>query len=283
MHAIPSTMPLSCTASLTSSVMSRTARPPAVRSSLWRWKTFTGPYSAHSSGLRNSEPRNVRFQQVCGPAGRIPPEFALTGPARGVNDVESCGLGRAWRHVEKIRMRAKDSSGRNELTCVKGEEERMTRWMKVLAVVAVLAAIVAVMSGGAGATSSPSSASHLAKRGAASNLAARRGTLLQHANLRTVAGVNAYLRAIGVDPRGVVIQRGLRNYAGPSCPGAGWACASTAHAVVQIGRAGGMNRFLCARTHCAVVQASFAASPNKGICIKTTGLTQSCTIVQTSA
>src|SRR5439155_6808734 len=212
MHAIPSTMPLSCTASLTSSVMSRTARPPAVRSSLWRWKTFTGPYSAHSSGLRNSEPRNVRFQQVCGPAGRIPPEFALTGPARGVNDVESCGLGRAWRHVEKIRMRAKDSSGRNELTCVKGEEERMTRWMKVLAVVAVLAAIVAVMSGGAGAAGAPSGATlggakagpastsalksaptravgrrPAAARSAASRAAARHGALLRHANFNTIA------------------------------------------------------------------------------------------------
>jgi hypothetical protein len=156
----------------------------------------------------------------------------------------------------------------------------MTRWIKGLAVVAVLAAIVAAMSGGAGATRSPSGASHFARSDTS-----WRGTLLKHANLQTVAGVKAYLRAIGVDPRGVVIQRGLRNYAGPSCPGAGWACASTAHAVVQIGRAGGMNRFSCARTHCAVVQASFsfAASPNKGVCIKTTGLTQSCTIVQTSA
>src|SRR6266545_1335887 len=41
MHAMPSLIPLSRTASLTSSVMSRTASPPAVRSSVSRWKTFT--------------------------------------------------------------------------------------------------------------------------------------------------------------------------------------------------------------------------------------------------
>src|SRR3954447_18385497 len=40
---MPSAMPLSRTASITSSVMSRTARPPAVRSSVSRWKTFTAP------------------------------------------------------------------------------------------------------------------------------------------------------------------------------------------------------------------------------------------------
>src|SRR5438874_12699828 len=41
MHAMPSVIPLSPTASITSSVMSRTASPPAVRSSVSRWKTFT--------------------------------------------------------------------------------------------------------------------------------------------------------------------------------------------------------------------------------------------------
>src|SRR4051812_12561895 len=43
MHAIPSVIPLSLTASITSSVMSRTVSPPAVRSSVSRWKTFTAP------------------------------------------------------------------------------------------------------------------------------------------------------------------------------------------------------------------------------------------------
>jgi hypothetical protein len=118
-------------------------------------------------------------------------------------------------------------------------------------------------------------------RSVASRLAAERGALLRHANFKTLAGVRAYLRAIGVNPRGVVIQRGLRNYAGSNCPGGGWTCASTAHAVVQIARAGGKNRFTCARVHCAVVQAAFArAATNTAKCNKTTGLIQDCSITQ---
>src|SRR5207248_11000507 len=101
MHAIPSTMPLSCTASLTSSVMSRTARPPAVRNSLWRWKTFTAPYSEHSGGLCNWEPRRFRFREVCGAGRPHSWAFALTSAARGVNDARVLRLGRAWRHVGK--------------------------------------------------------------------------------------------------------------------------------------------------------------------------------------
>lgn len=120
--------------------------------------------------------------------------------------------------------------------------------------------------------------------------------LLKAANLSTRAGVARYLRAIGLDPRGFVIQRGARNYAGPSCPGAGWACTSTAHPVVQIAAAGGKNTFLCTTGNCAVVQTtrsgtatkttgplSAAAAPNKATCIKTTGLGQSCSINQKGA
>src|SRR5207253_1950733 len=107
--------------------------------------------------------------------------------------------------------------------------------------------------------------------------------LLRRADLKTVAGVKAYLRAIGVNPRRLVIQRGLRNYAGANCPGAGWSCTSTAHPVVQIARAGGSNRFSCVTSHCAVVQAAFAATvTNIAKCVKTTGLGQSCSINQTS-
>src|SRR6266567_4788357 len=42
MHAIPSVIPLSRTQALTSSVMSVTVRPPAVRRLRSCWKTFTG-------------------------------------------------------------------------------------------------------------------------------------------------------------------------------------------------------------------------------------------------
>ena len=190
----------------------------------------------------------------------------------------------------------------------------MTRWIKILAVVAVLAAIVAAVSGGAGAAGTPSGAiagggkagpastravksaskgastrtansrPTVANRSTASRLAAERGALLRNANFKTLAGVRAYLRAIGVNPRGVVIQRGLRNYAGSKCPGDGWTCASTAHAVVQIARAGGKNRFTCATAHCAVVQLALSrAAVNTAKCIKTTGLTQSCSINQSTA
>jgi hypothetical protein len=49
----------------------------------------------------------------------------------------------------------------------------------------------------------------------------------------TTSGVKRYLRSIGVDPTGVVIQRGRLNYAGPHCPGSGWTCTS-ARKVIQI-------------------------------------------------
>ena len=98
------------------------------------------------------------------------------------------------------------------------------------------------------------------------------------------AAIVHYLRSIHVNPNGLVIQRGARNYAGPSCPGRAWTCARTRHAVVQIARPGGMNRFRCSTARCAVVQvAAAAARPNKAVCIKTTGLGQSCTINQSGA
>jgi hypothetical protein len=63
-------------------------------------------------------------------------------------------------------------------------------------------------------------------------------------DLSTDAAVAAYLRSVGVDPGGVVVQRGLKNYAGPFCPGAGWNC-TTATQVVQVAPAGGTNTFEC--------------------------------------
>ena len=174
----------------------------------------------------------------------------------------------------------------------------MFGWSRIFTFVAV-AAVVAIVTGGAGATSTstlaPETVSHAATAGKASTAASRRGELLRTANLNTLAGAARYLRAIGVDPRGLVIQRGARNYAGPNCPGAGWACTSTAHPVVQIAAAGGKNTFLCTTGSCAVVQATRSGTPtktrsltaaaatNKATCIKTTGLSQSCSINQNSA
>lgn len=174
----------------------------------------------------------------------------------------------------------------------------MFGWVRIVTLVAV-AALVAIATGGAGATSNPMRApatvSDVASAGKVSTAASRRGALLNTSNLSTRAGVVRYLRGIGIDPHGLVIQRAARNYAGPNCPGAGWACTSTAHPVVQIAVAGGRNTFLCTTGSCVVVQTTSARAPNRSRslaaatatntakCIKTTGLSQSCSINQNSA
>ena len=103
-------------------------------------------------------------------------------------------------------------------------------------------------------------------------------------DVSTRASVVRYLRSVSVNPSGVVIQRGSRNYAGANCPGAGWSCTTTTHPVVQVASAGGSNTFLCATARCAVVQVSagMATATNLAKCLQTSG-PQSCTIHQTSA
>jgi hypothetical protein len=167
----------------------------------------------------------------------------------------------------------------------------MFGWTRI-ATLAAVAAMLAMATGIAGATSKPGSVSgdgsHLTRAGKITGSAATRAALLKTANLRTRAGAARYLRSIGIKPNHLVIQRGIRNYAGANCPGKGWSCTSTAHPVIQIASAGGSNTFQCATASCAVVQATTAApaSPkpaNKATCIKTTGPTQSCVISQASA
>ncbi len=104
-------------------------------------------------------------------------------------------------------------------------------------------------------------------------------------NLSTRTAVVHYLKSIHIDPQGVVIQRGVRNYAGANCPGKRWHCTTTAHPVVQVAAAGGRNVFGCATAKCTVVQAAPQAlsGTNTAVCVKTVGDTQSCTINQTSA
>jgi hypothetical protein len=63
--------------------------------------------------------------------------------------------------------------------------------------------------------------------------AASGGTPAKQLDLSSPAAVDAYLRSLGVDPATVVKQVGLHNYAGPSCPGAGWNC-TTSTRVVQL-------------------------------------------------
>jgi len=128
---------------------------------------------------------------------------------------------------------------------------------------AVVAAVALISSAGASTAASP---------------------ITKKIDLSTRGAVAKYLRSIHVDPKRVVIQRGLRNYAGSSCPGAGWTCTSTSHPVVQVASTAGRNVFQCASSSCAVVQTSVTAlATNTAKCIKTNGISQSCSITQTSA
>src|SRR5215210_2059172 len=96
MQAIPVVTPLSRTASLTSSVMSRTERPPAVRSSVWCWKTFTGPIVKLRAAHVTGEPSVARAAAGGGLVGaRFPLRLRLpgggAGAAGGVSDGD-CAL-----------------------------------------------------------------------------------------------------------------------------------------------------------------------------------------------
>jgi hypothetical protein len=168
----------------------------------------------------------------------------------------------------------------------------MFGWTR-LATFAAVAAVLAMATGVAGATSKPGSVSaagsHLTGAGKITSSAATRAALLKTANLRTRAGAARYLRSIGLKASHLVIQRGIRNYAGANCPGKGWSCTSTTHPVVQIAAAGGSNTFQCSTASCTIVQVAAAGSkpppqpPNYAACIKTTGLAQSCSISQLNA
>ena len=103
----------------------------------------------------------------------------------------------------------------------------------------------------------------------ASGAATTKGRTLTRIDVSTRAAAVQYLRSIHVNPTGVVIQRGVRNYAGPSCPGSGWSCTTTTHPVVQVAAAGGKNTFSCGTASCAVVQVAGAPmlAPNMASCI----------------
>ena len=150
-------------------------------------------------------------------------------------------------------------------------------------VLAVTIAVLAVLSVGGSA---------LAQTGPASA-----PTLSATASTETV---RSYLRSIGVDPVGVVVQRGDRNFAGEGCPGAGWSCTSATN-VVQITN-DGVNVSRCSATGgpatisrsgsggnvaCTIVQSSTSGA-NVATCeqISVTGVSgsalQECRVTQTS-
>jgi Bacterial Ig-like domain (group 3) len=149
---------------------------------------------------------------------------------------------------------------------------------RVAALFGIVAAAISLVGAGAGAGAESSS-------GGAASLAGQ---------LSTAQGAARYLRTLGIDPRGVVVQRGLRNYAGRSCPGADWNCTS-ARRVLQVAAAGGTNSSTCSRVgsgtgvtsqSCVIVQTG-THGKNSATCYEqATGagasLVQECTIRQTS-
>jgi hypothetical protein len=103
-------------------------------------------------------------------------------------------------------------------------------------------------------------------------------------DLSTQAGIAQYLWSIGIDPATATIQTGLRNYAGPNCPGAGWNCAAAIGPIVQITSAQGINQFECSDQTCSTVQPG--PGDNFASCIQKTSAnpaTQTCTITQGGA
>src|SRR5205085_6981359 len=82
---------------------------------------------------------------------------------------------------------------------------------------------------------------------------------------------------------GVVRQVGLRNYAGPNCPGKGWNCTTTPR-VLQVATAGGTNNAVCTNsTTCSFNQ---SGSSNTARCSQSSSVAsvmQTCTILQTGA
>jgi hypothetical protein len=100
------------------------------------------------------------------------------------------------------------------------------------------------------------------------------------------AVAKTHVRAAGPS---VVKQVGLRNYAGPNCPGAGWNC-TTSTRVLQIAAADGQNKVECSATpvisgasqSCTITQVG--GSSNTARCVMRSsmpGATQLCDITQT--
>jgi hypothetical protein len=85
-------------------------------------------------------------------------------------------------------------------------------------------------------------------------------------DLSSDQAINAYLVSIGVDPAEAVWQRGLKNYAGPGCPGASWNCVRANAPIVQIGPAGGRNLFACGQQECVAVQVLLNGGQNASAC-----------------
>jgi hypothetical protein len=133
---------------------------------------------------------------------------------------------------------------------------------------------------------------------AAAVLIASAGARMQPAavpgiDMSTRAGVVQYLISHGISPKGIVIQRGTHNYAGPSCPGVRWTCTTAKH-VVQISfppnnpTNPNANQFTCTPSSsvgpydCLIVQ-SASGTDNNATCVEMIGdptAAQNCDVYQ---
>jgi hypothetical protein len=102
-------------------------------------------------------------------------------------------------------------------------------------------------------------------------------------DLSTRTGVVQYQTSLGLDSRGFVIQRGRRNYAGPTCPGKGWTCTRSTRVVQVATRPGAVNKYEYSATAaegpppCGTIQNGPSNIAKVSI---TAGTSQSCTITQ---
>jgi hypothetical protein len=107
----------------------------------------------------------------------------------------------------------------------------------------------------------------------------------QEADLNTRHRIEQLLLTLGVDPAEAVFQVGVRNYAGPDCPGPEWNCIPLDRPVVQIAQLDGTNTADCTpdENECMAVQAGKSGN-NIARCTQNTNETpaaaQSCVIVQ---
>jgi hypothetical protein len=101
-------------------------------------------------------------------------------------------------------------------------------------------------------------------------------------DLSSRQAIGRFLRSVGIRQRGIVVQRGLRNYAGPRCPGKRWNC-TTARRVVQVGwstHGGPVNKTECFNASCEIVQIAPPNADNEAKCDQDTGANQVCRIKQ---
>jgi hypothetical protein len=105
-------------------------------------------------------------------------------------------------------------------------------------------------------------------------------------DLSSRAAIEQYLVSIGVDPADAVWQTGLKNYAGPSCPGLGWNCVRANAPIVQIAAPLGTNLFSCTGLDCVAVQIALQGGQNDADCIQDDkhdpDALQDCDITQTN-